>query len=120
MIRFCRALVDVFVACLILFYECRPLSLLVKHVENERLGRSIAGTLGPSSYANVAFWLGFVASNFSLPYLPLMSGSFGRPDMPKLRTFLHSKQPVDRFGIFTQRAQHLRHEIRGINGRLKY
>ncbi len=79
-------------------------------MEDEGLGRPIARTFGPSPHADVTFWLCFVASDFSLPRSPLMSDSFPGVHMPKLHTFLHSKQPVDRFGIVTQRAQHLRHE----------
>lgn len=75
MYRIRRALIRIFIACLIFFYQCWSLGLLIKFVKNERLRWSVARTFRPPPKTDVAFWFGFVASDFPLSALEAARGS---------------------------------------------
>lgn len=59
-------MIRIFISTFVLFDKFRFISLLVESVKDERLGRPVTGTLGPTPYTDVAFRFRLITSHLSL------------------------------------------------------
>lgn len=108
--RACWTLIVVPVATFIFFDQRRFIGLIIELVDDKRLRRPVSRAFCPAPQADVAFWLCFIAAHFPLEWDN--SALITREQRnPGSHTFLHSKQPVDLFGIVTLRVSRALHEV---------